>query len=101
MTHWIVSFQCKFGCQWGLCSHASQLKKKRCETPETQTQGRIIFIQKAWLLFIGCKKNIILICGCVWREKVSERKRERIILFIILLSSLYYFIGGQNLDIVF
>ena len=31
--------------------------------------------------------------GCVWREKVSRGKRERIILIIILLGSLYYFIG--------
>ena len=36
---------------------------------------------------------IISICGCVWREKVSAGKKDRIILFIILLGSLYYFIG--------
>ena len=29
----------------------------------------------------------------MWREKVSGRKKKTIILYIILLGSLYYFIG--------
>ena len=48
----------------------------------------LVFFQN----YIICAKSFFVCVVCVWREKVSEEK-DRIILFIILLGSLYYFIG--------
>ena len=47
------------------------------------------------MLFIGCKEkkilfNLVVVCE---KKKIVEGKREIRMFFIILLSSLYYFIG--------
>ena len=47
----------------------------------------------ATLLFISCKeKNIFNLVVVGKEKKIVNEKRERRILFIILLDSLYYFI---------